>query len=953
MRTGSHKYAALVSLLLAFACSGCGLVGRPINAWVSGEMVQLTDRTEPQGGVIYSPTDHVISLPAGANEVVSFQIAVDAEERALSNLRLAFSNLTGPNGRRIASGSFQAYRMWPIRIETFPAWYVRLTDAPAQPAGFYDPLTPIDHHVVGQPFSVPAGERMAFWVDIVVPRDAGPGLYEGETKISADGHARWVGRIKLQIHEYALPDANPVAAVGGFDYRDVFRTLVRVDGKPYVPRHLARRYEPVREGLSFIRQMMRLAHSHRLDLFDRSLHPTIGRNPDGSVHLNWADYDAIVLPYLTGSAFDDKIGCSAWPMPLRQDWPEPADYGGLDSKAYRRAVLAIAQSCKEHFDGLGEFGRQMFHWPCREEVSQHAYDLHAYISRMVRTTDASTPILTELPACPPTRQMLAVPSDFRQLADAYVPPGQWLDPRQAPPDSVDRHKLAGLWLAPGMPPFVPPVGVLASPGDTRAMCWLVAKYSCRGLFFPDVLNWASTGHKPFGEGQLRFFYPGSTVGVDGVVVSASLKRHRRGMQDIAALWILQQRQRPGIAAALVNAMARYAGAEAAGDNYQDARLYGWVSRPEIWDQASTLLAKEVQSAVHPETYTGQGQIAEQLAWQKFDQQASRIRIDRVRTRLTPIQSPGAAYSAETGEAIRAELSVELMNEHDRGMAVSAEIGKLPTGWQPVKASECIPLLPAKTLAEIELVARGAAFPSSGQGKVPLELIVKSEQDTPTKMLVEMPMILCQRYSGNVTIDGSLDDWPLRAGNCAGAFKLLGRRGMRNADPASASRQTAAFVLRNADELLIAVRCEELDPTSLFARSDNMVRYSQLMAVGEDLVEIILDPGRIARDPSGLYHIAVKANGVVITERGIGCHPPLGEAIPWPAQVTVSVGRGSDHWAVEMAVPLASFGAKARSAVWGIDFTRCTPKGNEASSWSGAPRYFYDARQLGTMLMRTE
>jgi len=949
MRTERNVAVIFVSCLLAGALAGCGLGARPIDAWVVSEMVQLTDRLEPQGGSrVYSPDGHVIRLPAGANEAVSFQIAVDAEDQPLSNLTLTFSDLNGPQRSVITSGSIAAYRMWPIRIDSFPAWYIRLTDRPAEPAGFYDPLTPIDHQLVGQPFHVPAGQRLAVWVDILVPHDTRPGLYTGQVRISADGRRRWVGKIKLQVHEYALPDANPIVAVGGLDYRDVFRALVRVDGKAYVPYHLARRHKPVREGLTLIREMMRIAHAHRLDLFDRALHPAIKRKPDGSIRLDWTDYDAIVLPYLSGSAFDDKLGCAAWPMPFRQDWPPPRNYGGPDSQAYRQAALGVVRSTREHFAALGEFGRQMFYWPYRGDVSQEGYDNHATLARIVRTADDRTPIFSRLPLPPPSQQMVSPADDFAQLADAYAPPGQWFNARQVLPDSVDRHKLAGLWLTPGAPPFVPPVGVLASPGDLRALPWLVARYNCKGLFFPEVLNWQVGSDGALSDSQLHFFYPGTIVGIDGILASASLKRLRRGMQDVAGVWILQQRQRPGVAAALVNCKVRYAGLDAAGDNYLDARLDGWITKPETWDYATSLLAREIQSAVHPETYTGREQLAEQLAWQKFDREVHSIRIETARARVTPASwQPDMGPTSVKG-MLRATVSVELLNEYGRGVAVSVRLGKLPPGWRAVKAVEQIQLMPPGTRRQVKLVAEGDKLPISGRGKTPLELIVTSEQGQPKRLLVEAPMIRCAASSRKITIDGKLDDWPMRAGNSAGAFKLLGRRGRLG--EGLAAKQTSAFVLRQADKLLIAMRCEEPNPAAIATRADNMVRYSQLMAVGEDLVEIMLDPGCDARSPAELYHIVVKANGVVITEKGVNPCPPVGQAAPWPAEVRAAVGRGEDYWSVELAVDLSSFGADADSPVWGIDFARFSPGGNEASSWSGASRYFYDPKQLGTMLL---
>ncbi|MCK4602662.1 MAG: hypothetical protein KAU28_09360, partial [Phycisphaerae bacterium] len=143
---------------------------------------------------------------------------------------------------------------------------------------------------------------------------------------------------------------------------------------------------------------------------------------------------------------------------------------------------------------------------------------------------------------------------------------------------------------------------------------------------------------------------------------------------------------------------------------------------------------------------------------------------------------------------------------------------------------------------------------------------------------------------------------------------------------------------------------EPNPAGMVAKPSNIIRYEQLMAIGEDLVEIILDPGADAASTADLYHIVVKANGVLVTERGVNTDPPLGKARPWPAAARVAITSQENTWFVELAIPLEAFGKKARAAFWGVNFMRFATQGAEASSWSEASRYFYDPRNLGTMLI---
>ncbi len=110
-----------------------------------------------------------------------------------------------------------------------------------------------------------------------------------------------------------------------------------------------------------------------------------------------------------------------------------------------------------------------------------------------------------------------------------------------------------------------------------------------------------------------------------------------------------------------------------------------------------------------------------------------------------------------------------------------------------------------------------------------------------------------------------------------------------------------------------------------------------MACGEDLVEVVLDPGCAAKGPEDLYHITVKANGVLLAERGVHTAPPLGVATAWPVAASVAVGRQDQLWVVEMAIPLSALGPAAKEPLWGVNFTRFATQGSEASSWSEAGR----------------
>ena len=938
----SKKTQTFIPVCFALACiaSGCNLGLQPLTVSVTSEMTQLTSQTPATNDPrVFDSISGTVNLRAGANETACFQIFVDAGSVDANGLAFTFSHLTSPDLQPIEAGAIHAFRMWPVRAELYPPWYFRLTEAAKGPAEIYDPLTPIEATGLGQPFDVDAGNRLAIWIDVEVPRNALPGTYDGQVRISSTNRQAWSARIKLRVYDFVLPNTHTLPAIGGFDYRTIFEAFVRVDGKSYVPRSLDRRYSPVRKGLTAIREMMQIAHDHRLDLFETSLRPLIARDSDGKLQLDWTDYDAIVMPYLTGSAFDDQIGCPAWPSPFSEDWPAPENYGGAEGDSYVGMAEEILKACREHLADNRQMAEKLFHWPSRRLPSEQAYAKYARIARIIRTADTETPILSELPPVSPPLAGWTIPSDFDDVTDINAAPAQWVDLDQAASSTTPQHPLVGMWLAPGQPPYFPPMGLLARPADVRVVPWLAMKYRCAGIFIPDVLCWSNDAGS-CRPNLARLFYPGKMLGIDKPLPSVRLKYLRRGLQDACRLWILHQRSRLATAYALVNAMARYGGKAAAGDNYLDARLNGWVTSGEAWSLAHRLLTDEVTAAVHPAAETAADRVAGRLAWRRFDQNVHSLRVERVRVKLSPIEESQATL-------VDARISLELQNEYGRGLDVSAAIDKLPPDWRATNARYTLPLMPAGTTATTELRAKGPPRPSAN-GKTTIEISLASDTGRKQKVSANLPLIAPAKLAGVIVIDGKLDDWPMRAGNSAGAFKLTGRRG-RSGD-GLAKRQTWAFVLKDDANLYVAFRCEEPDLSELVALADNRIRYEQLATYGEDLVELLFDPGAKANSVSDLYHLVIKANGIAVAERGVGCTPPLGPVSPWPARAKVAVGKGKDIWTAEVAIPLSAFGSEAEESFWAVNFARFATQGSEASSWSGAARHFYDTRELGAMLM---
>ncbi len=946
----SLRVTLILVLLLACGCgdpngaSGWGKKDEgppptPFLAWAVNDMENLTDLTPRRDDpLIFDYRTQGVSLFAAGNETISLQLVVQAGSAGLEGLQLTWTPLTGP--AVIPAAAIKAFRMLPVRVSEYPAWYIRTAERPPQPANFYDALVPIDAPREGQPFSVPANERIAFWIDITVPRTAAAGEYAGRLGVVARNQPAWNTPVKLQVYDLVLPDSRPLAAIGGFDHEQIFAAMVQRDGLPYVPAVMDRANPLVNRGLTIMRDLMRQAHEHRLDLFDKQLRPQMKRDPAGAIQLDWDDYDAIARPYLDGNAFDDRLPVPAWPSPLSEAWPDARNYTDGSAQSFAATVRDLAAATRSHMQEIkGECG--IFCWPSRGEPSPGQYDRFMEIARAIRQGDPEAAMLTALPTQPPAQAGWKVPADFAATATIFAPPGQWFDGRLARRHAGGETILGGVWLTPDCPPYSPSMSLIATPADVRAIPWLAAKYGCRGIFMPEVLNWGGDPFAP-GASQIRLFYPGTRAGLDGVLPSVRLKRLRRGLQDATYLAVLQQRQQEQTALNLIDAMVHYGGLAATGDHYLDARLDGWVQGGAVWYNARRLLADEARQAVNPSEQSFEELLTRRIAWKDINDAARTIRLEQARTAVTAAKLSGG------GEGLAVEVRLDLYNEYDREANVTVHVNGLPPQWQGPADDIVLEAMPAALPRTASVSVSGPLPQNTAAGKIPLRLSIAGGVSPATTAIVQVPLLQSSPTGRAPKIDGDLADWTARSGGVAGDFQLIGHRG--TIGHGLAERQTQAWVQHDRDNLYIALRCSEHNMAGVVSRSDNLVRYQQLLACQEDLVEVLLDPGQAAKSMGDVYHIVIKPGGAVVSERGIRTEMPMGTWQPWASGIQAAVGRGEGEWLVELAIPRSSLGPLGKERVWGVNFTRFAAQGGEASSWAPAARYFYDPRNLGTMFL---
>jgi hypothetical protein len=308
---------------------------------VKGEIVDRAVLTNPRQADLTGQAG-AVALAAAGNEYVSFQVIVRG--RGVKAVRLAFGGLKGPDGAAIGRREFEPYAQWYHDCGDF-GWIP-------------DALVPLDvlDQPVGVPWkkvAVPGQTAQGFWIDLFVPRDAPPGVYEGTLTVDCDG-VKHALPLRLAVWPFAIPDeAHQIADMNAYspgigrgwkdlsDHPDACGTPAYLEAE---------------------RNTFRAAHEHRalyhyLPYSQSGLipHPIFIPELAGEGKTirvkSWAAFDRHVGGYLDGSAFK---GTRRGPIPLPymytpQNFHWPADFAKFGGPGYRTEWRRIGQEFVDHF----------------------------------------------------------------------------------------------------------------------------------------------------------------------------------------------------------------------------------------------------------------------------------------------------------------------------------------------------------------------------------------------------------------------------------------------------------------------------------------------------------------------------------------------------------------------------------------------------------------------------
>jgi hypothetical protein len=587
-----------------------------------------------------------VTLFGAKNEVVAFNMVLEAANTAARDVTVTFDTLNGPDGAQIhstparnAAGMFN----WVNRdIELFYVRYLTIrglsvlsygnyderhiptklrrpkaadgsyrgdwTDRPNHDKAYPDIAVPME---AVKEFAIPARHNQSIWVDIYIPKTVPAGTYVGKVLIRVNGRVQYSVPVRLTVRDFELPDAPSSKTMIATNYSDVAKRYTGVEyPNPGTPQDaLTKRVMD--------RQMM-LAHRHKL------------------------------------SMIDDNGGASAW----TQDAPRPEWVPRLTGALFTNAngYRGPGEGVGNNVFSIGTFGAWQDWWgtPTAANMATHTNGWETWFRQHSPSTERFLYLIDESDNYAQTQKWanwvqsnsgpggtLPTFATADLLESASLMPSlditaSWIavaDPKTWNP-AVAEEKAVGhsVFSYNGMRPASGSFATEDEGVALRELAWGQYKKGINRWFFwnatyyndyqggrgdTNVFDTAQTfGGAPSrdpvlgmtgwnssnGDGVL--FYPGTdkifkgeSYGIDGPIASLRMKFWRRGVQDVDYLAMAAKIDPAAVQAIVKQMVPKVMWEVGVGDPSDPSWVMGpvyWSTDPDVWEQARDQLADIIE-----------------------------------------------------------------------------------------------------------------------------------------------------------------------------------------------------------------------------------------------------------------------------------------------------------------------------------------------------------------------
>lgn len=472
-----------------------------------------------------------VTLVGARNEFVPFQVALNGGPSGATNVRARFDGLRGPG--EIGGPNVTLYREALISITTPTIKGVGTGRWP-------DGLVPDVDEIAGEkrsafPFDVPAGETRAVWVDVLVPMNAKPGMYEGTVEITADGFTASVP-VSLEVVDATLPSTPSMVSTWQ-------------SWPPHVCRaHTGREDCGGKErAAEILAQYQRMALEHRITLAAFFVLDREGGD--------WSKFDAAYAPFLDGHAQTRLPGARMTTAEFTSS---------RDADSFR--------AWADHFKERGWFDR-LYDYTADEPP------YHVSFSEVAAMTKAVKDAVPDFRTLVTTTVQELDRNGLTGLVDIVTPVVNLMDGTESPYVGDQRRKYddflsrehKDLWLyqscmshgcaygtnAPGNEGDLgwPSYMIDRSAAKNRAMQWLVFLEGASGELYYQTVGMLGTAwqdqYRYNGNGDGTLFLPGTSATIGGTtdvpIASVRLKQIRAGVQDFEWLRLVSDAGDPAFA----------------------------------------------------------------------------------------------------------------------------------------------------------------------------------------------------------------------------------------------------------------------------------------------------------------------------------------------------------------------------------------------------------------------
>jgi hypothetical protein len=493
-------------------------------------------RVQQEGAV--SGTDSA-NIAGARGEFESFQVVVTAVGGNLRRITAQMSPLKKETGESIPAQSVSLYREIFIPIRHWSP------GATVPPGLIADPLVPFVDPYTGREVPEPRwreegreGGRFGaagfdlwrdrhevIWVDVEIPKEAAPGIYNGSLAVRAGNAGPVALPVRITVWDFALPDGpTHENHFGGFSSMGRY---LKLDESSEKYRLLEDRY-------------IAMMASHRINPpLPRRYHPKIA--DDGAAVFDeqtdrqiaeFVERYHVTNIEVPRAPFRDILTANrAKAVRYYQSWYAYLQKKGWAARAY--LYMLDEPNTKEAYEQVRQLGAL---------VHEAQPGLRCLVVEQPYSQDpAWGPIDPAVDIWCPLFAFIDEPSIKRVQAEGDAVWSYTALCQKAPSYHPDYEKVKN-----DDPPYwqidFPPLSYRIAP-------WLNRRYGVTGLLYwattywggPDRDPWDDPGFRVNFNGEGALFYPGQDAGIEGPIASIRLKNLRDGMEDYEYFVLLEKR----------------------------------------------------------------------------------------------------------------------------------------------------------------------------------------------------------------------------------------------------------------------------------------------------------------------------------------------------------------------------------------------------------------------------